>query len=110
MSPLSDLSASKGLPGLLSPEAELDRIAADLADRFQGAFAPQTVERYVYESYASLARSVKVTAHLPVLTAAFARDRLTALAQSQGFEPNDVRRCCSSACRTPAARRSPPPC
>lgn len=90
MSPLSDLSANKGLPGLLSPEAELDRIAADLADRFQGAFAPETVERYVYESYTALARSAKVTAHLPVLTAAFARDRLTALAQSQGFEPHDV--------------------
>jgi protein-tyrosine-phosphatase len=88
---MSERTASaRGLPGLLSPENELEAITADLADRFAGAFAPETVERYVYESYTSLARSAKVTAHLPVLTAAFARDRLTALAQSKGIIASDV--------------------
>ncbi|GEL48160.1 low molecular weight phosphatase family protein [Cellulomonas hominis] len=81
---------SKGLPGLLTPDHELHTIAADLAQRFHGVFAAETVERYVFESYTALARTAKVTTHLPVLTARFARDRLTALAQTKGAAPHDV--------------------
>lgn len=81
---------SKGLPGLLGPEHELRRIAGELARRFHGVFAAETVERYVFESYAVLARTATVTSHLPVLTARFARDRLTALARAEGAAPHDV--------------------
>ena len=41
-------------------------------------------------SYTALARSAKVTTHLPALTARFAADRLLALAQAQGDAPRDV--------------------
>lgn len=81
---------SKGLPGLLSPDHELHTIAEDLAQRFHGVFAAETVERYVFESYTALARTAKVSAHLPALTARFAGDRLTALAQTRGAAPHDV--------------------
>ncbi len=73
------------LPGLLTPEATLHRLADDLATRFAGIFARETVDRYVFESY-------------------------TALAQAKGAVSHDVPRCCSSACRTPAAPRWPPAC
>lgn len=72
------------LPGLLTPEATLHRLADDLAARFAGTFARETVDRYVFESYTALARTARVTAHLPILTGRFATERLTALAQSKG--------------------------
>ena len=53
-------------------------------------FAPETVERYVFESYTALARTAKISSHLPSLTERFARDRLTALAQAKGAAPHDV--------------------
>lgn len=80
----------KGMPGLTSPDTGLHSIAEDLAQRFHGVFASETVERYVFESYTALARTAKVSAHLPALTAKFTADRLTALAQSKGLYPHDV--------------------
>ncbi|SOC49949.1 Protein-tyrosine-phosphatase [Blastococcus aggregatus] len=74
----------KSLPGLLTPEAALHRLADDLAARFTGVFARETVDRYVFESYTALRRTAKVTTHLPALTARFATERLTALAQAKG--------------------------
>ncbi|NMR19728.1 arsenate reductase ArsC [Cellulomonas fimi] len=84
------MSGQKGMPGLLSPDHELRSIAQDLTERFHGTFAAETVERYVCESYTALARTAKITTHLPALTAKFARDRLVALAQAKGAEPRDV--------------------
>jgi ArsR family transcriptional regulator len=62
-------------------EGVLERVAADLSDRFAGVFAPETVERYVQESYALLAENAKVTRYLPSLASRFAADRLSALAK-----------------------------
>ena len=70
--------------GLLTPENELQRISNELADRFSGVFAPQTVERYVFESYTALVRTAKVKAYVVSMTETFARERLIALAQSGG--------------------------
>ena len=61
----------------------LDRIAADLATRFSGIFAPETVGRYVTESYELLADQTRITRYLPSLTARFTADRLAALAVGQ---------------------------
>lgn len=58
----------------------LDRISADLAPRFAGTFAAETVDRYVRESYHLLAERAHITRYLPSLTARFAADRLRALA------------------------------
>lgn len=72
-------------PGLgLQDNTELlQRISSRLADRFAGVFAVETVERYVFESYAALARTAKITAYLPATTEHFASDRLNALAKSK---------------------------
>lgn len=79
-----DLTARRGMPGLAYPEDYLRRLAADLTGTFAGVFSPETVERYVLESYAALLRTSKVTAHLASQTTRFATDRLTALAQAKG--------------------------
>jgi len=60
----------------------LDRISADLAARFAGTFAVETVDRYVRESYALLADQARITRYLPSLTSRFAADRLAALASA----------------------------
>jgi arsenate reductase (thioredoxin) len=84
------MTTDKSLPGLLTPEASLHRLADDLAARFAGVFARETVDRYVFESYTALARTARVTTHLPALTARFATERLTALAQAKGAVAHDV--------------------
>ena len=67
--------------------ADLDGVLARVADRlddsFKGIFSKETIERYVKESYALLDDNATVKVHLPSLTERFAKDRLTALAQSQ---------------------------
>jgi len=60
--------------------AVLLRIADDLAVRFRGVFAPETIDRYVRESYALLAERAGISRYLPSLTSRFAGDRLRALA------------------------------
>ncbi|MFC6354891.1 metalloregulator ArsR/SmtB family transcription factor [Luethyella okanaganae] len=63
--------------------AVLERIGRDLAHRFTGVFSPETVERYVEESYELLAGQARITRYLPSLTARFTGERLTALARAQ---------------------------
>lgn len=79
------MTSSRGLEGLLSNEAVLHRAAQRLAQHFTGMVNEETVERVVFESYAALARSASVSSHLPSVSEKFARDRLTALAQSKGL-------------------------
>jgi arsenate reductase len=76
--------------GLQDNTELLHRISARLADKFAGIFAAETVERYVFESYAALARTAKVTAYLPATTEHFANDRLNALAKSKGAVAAEV--------------------
>jgi arsenate reductase len=78
------------LPALLMPQGMLRRLAAELSGRFAGVFSPETVERYVFESYTALLRTAGVHTHLVVLTQRFATDRLTALAQAKGAAPKDA--------------------
>ena len=59
----------------------LERVSADLSRRFVGVFAPETVSRYVRESYGLLAERARIKRYLPSLTARFAADRLAALAR-----------------------------
>jgi arsenate reductase len=62
----------------------LSRASAELADRFAGVFSPETIDRYVHESYTTLYRTAKIKKYLPLIATRFATDRLTALAQAQG--------------------------
>ena len=88
--PETPTGAHRAQPELLMPRAVLSRAAATLAEQFEGVCSAQTVERYVFESYAALYRTSKVHLHLTSLAQRFATDRLTALAQSQGGAPEDV--------------------
>lgn len=62
----------------------LNRITEELALTHRGTFSAETIERYVFESYTSLARTAKIRTHLPVLAERFAKDRLRALALAEG--------------------------
>ncbi|WP_043501261.1 low molecular weight phosphatase family protein [Georgenia sp. SUBG003] len=79
----------RGMPGLSDPDHELRGVVADLTRRYDGTLAPETVERTVMESYTALARTAKVTTHLPVLAAHFATERLAALARAKGVHARD---------------------
>jgi arsenate reductase len=70
---------------LLSADSVLHRAAERLAHQFTGMVSAETVERIVFESHTALARTAAVSTHLPSLAEKFARDRLTALAQSRGY-------------------------
>jgi len=82
--------AAHATADLLMPQAVLSRAAQNLAARYDGAFSEQTVERYVFESYASLRRTARIHNHLTALATRFAADRLTALAQAQGAAPKGL--------------------
>ncbi|ORI16555.1 arsenate reductase ArsC [Rhodococcus sp. 1168] len=84
------MSEHRAQPELLMPQAVLSHTTAELSAKYTGVFSPQTVERYVFESYAALRRTAKIHTHLTSLAGRFAADRLTALAQSQGAAPKDV--------------------
>lgn len=79
------MSAGRGQDPLLSVEATLRRATQRLAHQFAGIVNEETVERVVFESYTALARTARVDTHLASLAEKFARDRLTALAQSKGL-------------------------
>lgn len=84
------IERDKGLPGLQFPDKALEHLAEDLSTKYEGVFSPETVGRYVLESYTALLRTSKVKAYLVTLTGRFVRDRLNALAQTMGAAPKDV--------------------
>jgi protein-tyrosine-phosphatase len=79
-----------------------------MADRFEGIFGEETIERYLKESYDMLAATSKVSAYLPLLAERFATDRLRDLAKSQGDIVSDTPEilvvCTHNAGRSVAAR------
>lgn len=62
----------------------LHRTAKHLADRYDGIFSQDLVERYVYESYMTLHRNARVKKYVASLAGNFAESRLRALAYSTG--------------------------
>ena len=83
-------------------------VTARLEPQFAGTFGAETIERFVVDSLDRLLPTAKVTTYLPLLAERFARERLRALGKVEGRFPRRSRRCCSSACTTPAAPRWPP--
>lgn len=79
------MTGTRGQDALLSPDSVLHRASERLAHNFAGMVNEETVERIVFESYTALSRTASVQTHVPSLTEKFARDRLTALAQSKGL-------------------------
>jgi protein-tyrosine-phosphatase len=64
----------------------VDRVALDVV----GVFSVPTIERFVAESFVSLAHAATVTTYLPLLTERFVRERLRALAQAEGVTVSGV--------------------
>lgn len=65
-------------------QVALDRLVDRIAETFAGVFAKETIERVVYESYASLLRNGTKVQFLVNFTEKFSRDRLRALATAKG--------------------------
>ena len=70
-----------------SPELSMaiDRIVRELARDFEGMFSKETIARYAEESAAALSSEARVQDYIPAFVEALARERLRALAQSQGW-------------------------
>src|SRR5215475_4790732 len=62
--------------------------AERLADEFRGIYSEQTIERYIAESL-DLLGGARINVFVPVLAHRFARERLRALAQSEGVLVNE---------------------
>ena len=75
-----------------SPELriELARVVRALTAEFDGLFSRATIERYAEESAEALSRGATVQRFIPTFVEQFARERLRALAQSQGQMGTDV--------------------
>ena len=63
--------------------------AEALSDEFTGVFSQETIERYIAESLDLLGPS-KINVFVPVLAHRFARERLKALAQTEGLMTKDM--------------------
>ncbi|PWK87225.1 protein-tyrosine-phosphatase [Lentzea atacamensis] len=78
------MSRTRGLPQH-ELTAQLLRITDELADRFHGVYGRETVAKVIDETYDLLAANATVTTYLPVLTARFARQRLTDQGRADGL-------------------------
>jgi protein-tyrosine-phosphatase len=67
----------------------LNRVVDSLADKYSGIFAKETIERVVFESYASLLRTGTKPNRITVFAEKFSSDRLRALATAKSSEPKD---------------------
>jgi protein-tyrosine-phosphatase len=73
------------VPDTLDPVTQhhVHQAAQRLAQEFAGVFSEETIERYLAESL-DLLGGAKINVYVPVLAHRFARERLRALAQSEG--------------------------
>jgi arsenate reductase (thioredoxin) len=70
--------------------AAMGGIVARITPDYVGIFGPETLDRYVAESWEHLAATAKIPSFLPVLAERFTRERLRALAQVEGAIVSDV--------------------
>ncbi|MCX5215998.1 arsenate reductase ArsC [Kitasatospora sp. NBC_00240] len=75
-----------------APDPRLSAGAARLALRYDGTFAPETVQRLLHDSYRLLAEGATVRAHLVVLAERLADERLAALAHTGAPATSDAPR------------------
>lgn len=67
----------------------VSHICAQLAEEFTGTFSPETIKRFVSESFDSL-RHARVQAFVPLFIHRFARERLRAAGQAAGVIVKEV--------------------
>jgi arsenate reductase len=63
--------------------SQIEHAAHELHEEFAGIFSEETIGRYIAES-SDLLSNARITAFVPLLIHRFARERLRALAQTQG--------------------------
>lgn len=69
--------------------ARVRREAEALAREFAGIFSPETVERYVTESFDAIRGRARLLDFVPVFVHRYSRERLRALAQAEGLIAKD---------------------
>ena len=69
---------------MIEERVALRHAAMHLGNEFEGIFAAETIERFIYSSYDEFAPKATVRRWIPVLAERFARQRLTALAKVEG--------------------------
>lgn len=67
----------------------VSHICNQLADEFAGTFSPETVQRFVSESFESLS-DARVQSFVPLFIHRFARERLRAAGQAEGLIVKEV--------------------
>ncbi|MYX32715.1 three-helix bundle dimerization domain-containing protein [Streptomyces sp. BoleA5] len=77
-------------PPLRNTDPVLVRITRDMAQRYTGVFAPETVAYFLEESLELLSARAAITIYLPVIAERFATERLDALARSEGLALKSV--------------------
>lgn len=87
------------------PQQTLHRIVSRLAEKYQGIFAAETIERVVFESYASLLRQGFKRRNITNFTEKFSFDRLRALATAKVAWLKRSQKFFSFVFRTPAGHR-----
>lgn len=75
---------------LVHDPAAYERIVNDLAYDYDGIFSTDTIRQAVTDARQALEPTAKIHTFLPVLTARFAREQLTAAAQADGTRPKAV--------------------
>lgn len=85
---MEDYVASEEKNDLLF-QRSLNNVVERYANKYEGVFAHETVERVVYESYAALLRTAKNKQYLITLTEKFSGDRLRSLFVSQDESRKD---------------------
>jgi arsenate reductase (thioredoxin) len=78
------------VPEILDPVTQhhVHQAAESLKEEFEGVFSVETIERYIGESL-DLLGSSRINVFVPVLAHRFARERLTALAQTRHLVRTD---------------------
>ena len=83
----------------------LKTAATRLHTEFGEHFGVETIQRFLHSSYDQFAGPATIPNFLPLLAERWARQRLTALAESKARSPTPSPPCCSCAPTTLAARR-----
>jgi arsenate reductase len=87
---MSEKAHLEGFVGLEDMRGQLLGVAAKLHIIFKNQFNLETIEKYVFESYALLDAKSEVKVYLPSLAERFARDRLYALAKSESPQNSET--------------------
>ncbi len=88
---MSNKDHLEGFVVLEDVKGQLLKLAEKQHLAFRGKLSLETIEQYVFESYALLDKSSEIKIYLPSLAERFSRDRLQALLKIEQVESSDVK-------------------